>query len=124
VVKTVAGFLNTEGGTLVIGVDDASQPIGLSHDLPLVKPQNPDGVVNWLTTHLAHALTHTAVLRTRARIDTVEGVDICRVDIARSSVPVTARMSDQAEVFWVRMNNSSRALPEIEIEDYVREHWG
>lgn len=122
-VKTVAGFLNTEGGTLVIGVDDASQPIGLSHDLPLVKPQNPDGVVNWLTTHLAHALTHTAVLRTRACNHTVEGVDICRVDIARSSVPVTARMSDQAEVFWVRMNNSSRALPEIEIEDYVREHW-
>jgi len=124
VVKTVAGFLNTEGGTLFIGVDDAREPIGLSHDLPLVKPQNPDGLVNWLTTHLTNALTHTAVLRTRARIDAIEGVDICRVDIARSSVPVVARMSDKAEMFWVRMNNSTRALPEIEVEDYVREHWG
>lgn len=124
VVKTVAGFLNTEGGTLLIGVDDARKPIGLSHDLLLVKPPNPDGLVNWLTTHLTNALTHTAVLRTRARIDAVEGVDICRVDIARSSVPVTARMSDKAEVFWVRMNNSTRALPEVEVEDYVREHWG
>ncbi len=123
VVKTVAGFLNTEGGTLLIGVDDARQPIGLSHDLPLVKPQNPDGLVNWLTTHLSHALTHTAVLRTRARIDAIEGVDICRVDIARSSVPVMARMSDKADVFWVRMNNSTRALPEAEVEEYVKEHW-
>jgi hypothetical protein len=23
----------------------------------------------------------------------------------------------------VRMNNSTRALPEIEIEDYCRDHW-
>jgi len=123
VVKTVAGFLNTDGGTLLIGVDDARRPVGLSHDLPLVKPQNGDGLVNWLTTHLTNALTHTAVLRTPARIDAIEGVDICRVDIARSSVPVTARMSDRAEVFWVRMNNSTRSLPEIEVEEYVRDHW-
>lgn len=33
-------------------------------------------------------------------------------------------MSDTAEVFWVRMNNSTRALPEIEVEQYVKEHWG
>ena len=34
-----------------------------------------------------------------------------------------ARMSDKADVFWVRMNNSTRALPEIEVEDYVRDRW-
>ena len=34
VVKTVAGFLNTDGGTLLIGVDDDRQVIGLTHDLP------------------------------------------------------------------------------------------
>jgi hypothetical protein len=32
-------------------------------------------------------------------------------------------MSYKAETFWVRMNNSTRALPEIEIEDYVRDRW-
>ncbi len=64
------------------------------------------------------------MLRTRARIDAIEDVDICRVDVARSSVPVTARMSDRAEVLWVRMNNSTRALPEIEVDKYVKEHWG
>jgi hypothetical protein len=33
-------------------------------------------------------------------------------------------MSDKREVFWVRMNNSTRQLPEPEVEKYVREHWG
>jgi hypothetical protein len=32
-------------------------------------------------------------------------------------------MSHKSERFWVRMNNSTRALPEIEIEDYCRDHW-
>ncbi|HEY6780101.1 MAG TPA: ATP-binding protein, partial [Thermoleophilaceae bacterium] len=123
VVKTIAGFLNTDGGTLFIGVDDQRNTIGLAHDTPLVKPPNVDGLVNWLTTHLIETLTHTAVTRTRTRIEQVDGVEICRVDVARCSRPVTARMSDKTEKFWVRMNNSTRALPEIEIEDYCRDHW-
>ncbi len=32
IVKTVAGFLNTEGGTLLIGVDDGGIIVGLQHD--------------------------------------------------------------------------------------------
>lgn len=123
VVKTIAGFLNTDGGVLFIGVDDARAPIGLEHDLAVVKPPSPDGFVNWLTTHLIGALTNPAVMRTRTRIDAVDGIEICRVDVADSSVPVRARMSDKRELFWVRMNNSTRALPEIEIEEYVRDRW-
>jgi len=123
VVKTVAGLLNTEGGTLLIGVDDAGRILGLDNDLKLVKPPSPDGLVNWLTTHLITALNHTPTMRTRARIDRVGNTDLCRVDVARSSSPVYARMSDKGGVFWVRINNSTRALPELEVEDYVREHW-
>ncbi|MGI9098108.1 MAG: HsdR family type I site-specific deoxyribonuclease [Solirubrobacteraceae bacterium] len=123
VVKTIAGFLNTDGGTLLIGVDDQRRPIGLAHDTALVKPPSVDGLVNWLTTHLIAALKHTAVMRTRMRIDEVDGVQVCRVDVADSSEPVFARMSGKDEVFWIRMNNSTRALPEIEIEDYIRERW-
>lgn len=124
VVKAVAGFLNTDGGTLFIGVDDDGQAIGLEHDLPLVKPQNADGLLNWLTTHLINALTHTAVMRTRARIEQLDGGEICRVDVASSSTPVKARMSEGTEAFWVRMNNTTRSLPEIEVARYVRDHWG
>ena len=51
-------------------------------------------------------------MRTRARIESVRGVDICRVDVAKSSVPVRAKMSDKDDVFWVRMNNTTHAWPE------------
>ncbi len=124
VVKTVAGFLNVDGGALFIGVGDDRRPVGLSHDVGQVKPCNVDGLVNWLTTHLINALSRPAVMRTRIRIEQIEDVEVCRVDVAQSSVPVYAQMSDREDAFWVRMNNSTRELPEIEVEEYVRDHWG
>jgi len=123
-VKTIAGFLNADGGTLFVGVDDDRRVIGLTHDLALVKPPSADGLVNWITTHLIHALEHTSVMRTRARIDRVDGEEVCRIDVARSSSPVFAQMSNGEKAFWVRMNNSTRKLPELEVEKYIHEHWG
>src|SRR5690606_31674961 len=63
ITKTIAGFLNCDGGTLLIGISPDREPVGLAHDYPHVRPQNGDGFVNWLTTHLIHALGHTPVSR-------------------------------------------------------------
>ncbi len=123
VVKTVAGFLNTDGGTLLIGVGPEREVVGLDADYQRVKPPNGDGFVNWLTTHLIHALDHTATSHVRARIVEHEGVEICRVDVGRSPRPLRAKTSTKEEVFFVRLNNSTRALPEGEQETYITEHW-
>src|SRR5581483_7107123 len=65
IVKTAAAFLTT---------------VGLEHDYPHVKPANGDGLVNWLTTHLANALGEAAVMRTRARIVPHDAAELCRLD--------------------------------------------
>ena len=124
VVKTVAGFLNTDGGTLFHRAS-ATTPVSSAWatSLPLVKPDNADGFVNWLTTHLINAITKPAVMRTRARIDQLDDQIVCRIDVAASSSPVRARMSKGNDVFWVRMNNSTRELDELETEAYIRDHW-
>jgi type I restriction enzyme R subunit len=123
VVKTVAGFLNTDGGTLLIGVGPDREVVGLGHDYPRVKPPNGDGFVNWLTTHLTTAVGHAAVMRTRARIAVHDGHEICRLDVARSSRPIWAKTSKQDQVMFVRMNNSTRELPDDERERYIVDHW-
>ncbi len=123
IVKTVAGFLNTDGGTLLIGIGPDRSVVGLGHDYERVKPKNGDGFVNWLTTHLVHALGHPPVTRARARIAIHAGAEVCRVDVAASPVPVRAKTSKEDGVFYVRLNNSTRALPEDEAEAYCSEHW-
>lgn len=122
-VKTIAAFLNTDGGTLLIGIGPDRSVVGLTHDYERVKPTNGDGFVNWLTTHLINALGYTPVTRTRARIVTHAGAEICRVDVTASPAPVWAATSKQPKVFFVRMNNSTRPLPDDEQITYAASHW-
>jgi type I restriction enzyme, R subunit len=123
VVKTVAGFLNTDGGTLLIGIDNSGTAIGLDHDYERVKPKNGDGFVNWLTTHLINALGHAPVARIRARITTYGGREICRIDVGRHTQPVWAKTSKGSRIFFARFNNSTRAVPDNEVTAYVATHW-
>lgn len=123
VVKTVAGFLNSEGGTLLIGIGPDRRILGLDDDYQRVKPPNGDGFVNWLTTHLIRALDYTAISHVRARIVEHKGVEICRVDVGRSPRPLLAETSTKENVFFVRLNNSTRALPDNEHQMYIAEHW-
>jgi type I restriction enzyme R subunit len=123
VVKTIAGFLNTDGGTLLIGVDNRGVVLGLERDYDRVQPKNGDGFVNWLTTHLINALGHPPVTRVRARIVTHRGEQLCRVDVAKNSGPVWAKTSKGERFLFARFNNSTRAVPEKEADAYVRVTW-
>lgn len=79
--------------------------------------------MNWLTTHLTNALGHAAAMRARARIAIHCGHELCRLDVARSSTPVWAKTSKEDRVFFVRMNNSTRPLPEAERDNYLTDRW-
>jgi predicted HTH transcriptional regulator len=123
IVKTVAAFLNTDGGTLLIGVDDQGNVLGLEDDYPHVKPTNGDGFLNWLTTHLINALGHTPVTRARAGIAIVGGKDVCRVDAAARTGPVWAKTSKADRVLFARINNSTRPIPPGEGDAYIATWW-
>ena len=47
------------------------------------------------------------------------GHEICRLDVSPSSRPVWAKTSKDDRVVFVRMNNSTRALPDTELESYI-----
>ena len=62
IVKTVCGFLNAEGGTLLIGVDDSGVPIGLTNDMStLGNKANRDGYELFLRQHLDNSLSTRSV---------------------------------------------------------------
>ncbi|MFG3301445.1 HsdR family type I site-specific deoxyribonuclease [Micromonospora chersina] len=122
IVRIVAGLLNSEGGTLLVGVGSDREVVGLSHDYALVQPANGDGFISWLTAHLIDALGHTAVNFIRARINVHAGQEICRLDVAAAPTPVDVRTRG-GNYFFVRMNNSTRSLVGAEIDTYKRSRW-
>jgi hypothetical protein len=124
VVKTIASFMNSDGGTLLIGVADSGEILGLAHDFQtLGSKANADAFENWLTTRLLEAIGRDRIRLLRVSFQTIEGKTVCRVDVDRSSRPVYLAEANGAEKFWVRMGNSTRDLSISEAHAYVDEHF-
>ncbi|WP_208027648.1 protease Lon-related BREX system protein BrxL [Rhabdothermincola sediminis] len=125
VAKTIAGFANAHGGTLLIGVDDDGQPVGLDNDYRLAnqKRRDRDGYENWLTTMVAQVLGKVATSLLRVSFTEVDGHDVCRVDVRPAGAPVFMRGQRSDGDFYVRLNNSTRLLTTADAVEYVRSHW-
>ena len=50
-------------------------------------------------------------------------VELCRLDVGPSSQPTWAKTSKEPRAFFVRMNNSSRALPAEALDAYLADRW-
>ncbi len=125
VIKPVAGFLNARGGFLFIGIDDNATPLGIQKDLDL-KKWDTEKYVRHLTDRIGEDLGPAAATCTHIRIETVEGLDICTVEIDPSPNEVWLVKSDKSRkrrVFYVRSNNSTRELEGPDLVSYIRKRW-
>ena len=123
-VKTVAGLLNDRGGTLLIGVTDGRETVGLDDDYAQVKPPSADGYVNWLDTLFENNLGHAGANRLDIRIDRVNSHDICRIDVPASSRPIWVKTKKGADALYQRRNNSTREVPTDEVDAFITERFG
>ncbi|CAJ1501203.1 protease Lon-related BREX system protein BrxL [[Mycobacterium] burgundiense] len=125
IAKTVAGFANSHGGTLLIGVNDDGEAVGLVDDFRLAsqKRQDADGYENWLTSMLAESLGKVATTYLSVSFDEDNGHNICRVDVTPSKVPIFIRSQKSRGDFYVRLSNSTRLLNTAEAMEYIKSHW-
>ncbi|WP_051989681.1 AlbA family DNA-binding domain-containing protein [Gordonia soli] len=128
IVKTVSAFLNSDGGTLLIGVDDDGTPLGLEPDFGTLKVPDADRFELWLRD----LLTTTLGQNTAAAVEiTVEDIDsdagprpVCRVATLASPRPVYLRAGkNAAPEFWLRTGNSTRQLTVDEAAEYIMHRW-
>jgi predicted HTH transcriptional regulator len=124
VVKTVAGYMNRDGGTLIIGVDDDGNVLGLEKDLTTIGGNDLDGYENWMTTLFEHSFGKPRLGHLSVAFVDVEDLDLCRIDVRRSKEPVWAKTSQKDDAFYVRFGNSTRELNGEEAHKYIKDHFG
>jgi aspartyl/asparaginyl-tRNA synthetase len=118
VLKTVAAFLNSDGGQLVIGVDDRGRVLGLEHDMKTLTKQDADGFENHFTHVFNSAIGAEFREFVRLRFTKAGGKDVCVVSVAPAPRPAFARF-DSAEEFYVRTGNSTTPLKISEATAYI-----
>jgi len=125
IAKTVAGFLNADGGALVIGIDDDGNALGLDGDLSLMKAPDHDRFELWLTDFFDTTLGSPALAFISVTFEPYDGNYVVVVRVLPSDGPVFINVpkSDRTADFYVRMGNSTRKLLTDEFADYARSRW-
>ncbi len=121
IVKAISGFMNAEGGTLLIGVNDEHEVIGLENDYKVTRKGNRDprdSFENWLTDLLDNAIGKAPLSSVSVTFEEDGDRDVCRVDVKRSHTPVFAQ-GKQSKEFFVRINNGTRSLDVEETMQYL-----
>lgn len=119
VMKTLAAFMNTDGGTLVIGVDDEGQVLGIERDFTGLPKKNVDGWEN--AFNLAFNQLLGADLHRYIRLDfqPIDEAVICVARVQPSQTPCYLIFKGQEE-FYIRTGNSSRSLPVSKATRYIQ----
>lgn len=124
IMKTIAGFSNSDGGTLLIGVTDDGEIEGLEMDF-----ESLGGDKDEFELHLGQLIDREfgktfRPMHIKISFPSIEETDICRVDISPGKTPVVLetlnKHGQKLEKFYVRSGNSTQQFSFSEASDYIR----
>jgi predicted HTH transcriptional regulator len=122
VLKTIAGFANGKGGTLLIGIDADRKVVGLQNDYASLKGDSDlfeRHLRQSLQTQVGKAVT---VLKVRISFHEISGKEVCRVDVDASSEPLFFKAGN-IEEFFVRSGNATIRMEGEQLVKYIRERF-
>ncbi|MDE2978781.1 MAG: putative DNA binding domain-containing protein [Acidobacteriota bacterium] len=122
--KTIAAFLNTEGGDLLIGVDDDRKVLGIDHD----RLESDDKFMRHLAQVVRNGLGDRAGTCIDPETQIVESKTVCLVSCQRSPEPVYLRWKglEKAEMgdFFVRSGPGTVRLDQKDAGKYTATRFG
>lgn len=119
IAKSIAGFMNAQGGKLIIGVADNGDIVGLENDYATLKHKNRDGFerrvyeiisgfIGAEYCSLAHIYFHTRGEK-----------EFCVINIEKSSSPAYIN-SEHNTIFYLRAGNATIPLSVKETVNYIQ----
>ena len=127
IAKTVCGFMNNEGGTLLIGVADSGEVPGIDDEMAHLKKPDRDGyelmVRSILRDHLSFPVAHIV----KIRFEKHSSRTVCLVQVGAAPEPVFSKPPGggaQAIDFWVRSGGSTVQLFGTKMFAYISDHFG
>jgi magnesium-transporting ATPase (P-type) len=122
VAKTIAGFLNGRGGTLLIGVDDAGAAVGLDDDFATLSRPDRDGFERHLLQVITAALGGQVRRFLSVEFADINGHDICTVAVRPADGPIYLRDGPEPRLY-VRSGNATSPLALDDAVHYVGTRW-
>lgn len=122
IAKTVAAFMNTDGGILIIGVADNQEILGLDVDIQSMSKQNVDGFELRLIEMIKKFIGAEFSAHIKISFPEIEETQICVIKVSKSSRPVFTEFEGK-EDFFIRVGCSSQPLGREKQSQYEKSHW-
>ena len=128
ILKTIAAFSNASGGSLVMGVDDDLNIIGLENDYKTLK----NGTKDEFELHLRNLVNNAygvefATNNLDIQFPIVDDEEICIVTIEEGLRPLYTEIVDKNggrnKKFYVRSGNSSQEVSITELATYINQRF-
>lgn len=116
--KTMVAFLNSEGGTLLIGVEDNGNILGIEHD----QFENEDKFLLHFGNLMNGKIGRDVASHVKWELKNLAGKRILRVDCLPSPTPVYLK-HEGSEEFYIRNGPASVQLPTSEVVEYTKKHF-
>lgn len=122
IAKTIAGFLNSNGGALLIGVNDNGSIYGIENDIATLNRKDQDGfeqyLIQLIENYLKAVFTHYLQINFMEK----ENKTVCIIEVKPSDEPVYLRDKNTKE-FYIRAGNTTRPLDVEDAMKYIKIHW-
>jgi len=122
VMKTVTAFLNSAGGTLVIGVDDHRQIYGLEADMMSLAKQNHDGFENHFNNLFSSMIGPEFRQRVKLSFHYVDNKSVSLIQVDPAHRPAYLK-TEKGEDFFIRTGNATTPLKVSQVDPYISSQW-
>lgn len=116
--KTLAGFLNTNGGSLVIGISDDGSPVGIEAD----KFPNEDKMGLHLVNIVKARLGPQAMTAMHLHFEDHDGTRVLVIRCPRSRAPVFVK-DGEIERFYVRTGPATTELTASQTQSFIKQRF-
>jgi len=121
VARTISSFMNSNGGLLLIGVDNDKNILGLEKDLAQL-----DGSADKFELHITNVINnHLGKIKgtlVAVRFENIEGKQIAVLTVKKSPRPVYLKYEGKLD-FFIKSGNSCQLLDVREATEYIKDHW-
>lgn len=116
--KTIAAFLNSKGGTLLIGVNDSKEIIGTHKD----NFAGTDKFSLHITNLIKSKLGKNAVSLIKIEFMEINKKIIIKIECKKGNKPFFLKSSDNEEEFYIRAGPSSVQIKGSELIEYIEKN--
>jgi len=116
--KTIAAFLNTDGGTLIIGVKDNGEITGIERDLQYVQRENFDGFELKFRNLIRNRFAPAPLGKVKINFEKLAKGIVCKIDVNPVNRNPIIHLDNEV---YIRDGNMTRKLDGRDLTDWIQQ---